>query len=312
MKICIYTTLLVFFNCPLFLTQNIVPNGDFENYSALPSSTGQYGNCVDWGNANGMGSPDYFHVLGSFAAALPNTPFASVLPFSGQAIMGFAAMGPFGNNYREYPSIQLSSAMEIGSTYNVSLYVTNGESNHSYGYSCNHLGLYFSTEPISQIASSPIGVVPQLEITDQLWSTSWQAVNFNFIADAAYTNLTIGNFYNDAATTFVSQSQAETSEGVYYFIDDVSVERNPVAIIDKPIAVDSLSIYPNPTFGHISITLNKELYGSIFLRNSLGQLVLSEIINGKFHELEFSSPPGIYFLEVHSKGQIYTQIVVNN
>ena len=312
MKALINTILLVFFNCPLFLTQNIVPNGDFENYSALPSATGQNGNCVDWGNANGMGSPDYFHVLGSFAAALPNTPFASVMPFSGQAIMGFAAMGPFGNNYREYPSIQLTSAMEIGSAYNVSLYVTNGESNHSYGYSCNHLGLYFSTEPISQIGSVSIGGVPQLEITDQLWSTSWQAVNFNFIADSAYTHLTIGNFYNDNSTTFVSQSQTETSEGVYYFIDDVSVERNPVAIIDKPMEVDYLSIYPNPTFGQMTIILNKELEGSIFLRNSLGQLILSEVINGKFLEFEFNSPPGIYFLEIHSNGQIFTEIVVNN
>ena len=64
-----------------------MPNGDFENYTSLPSALGQWGNCIDWENANGQGSPDYFHVLGSFSAALPNTIFATLMPFSGDAII---------------------------------------------------------------------------------------------------------------------------------------------------------------------------------------------------------------------------------
>ena len=247
MKISFRIVLVFFFNCQFIFAQNIVPNGDFENYTILPSGSGQWGYCVGWGNSSGSGSPDYFHLLGSFSAALPNNIFASVMPFSGQAIMGFAAMSTPGTNYREYPSIQLSSAMEIGSTYSVSFNVTNGEANHNFGYSCNRLGIRFSEGSLTQLNGSPIGGVPQLELSGQIWSTTWQTVNFNFIADSAYTHLTIGNFYNDISTSHMSQVQAETSEGVYYFIDDVSVERNPIANIDNHADEVFLTVYPNPT-----------------------------------------------------------------
>ncbi len=310
MKALINTILLVFFNCPLFLTQNIVPNGDFENYSALPSATGQYGNCVDWGNANGMGSPDYFHVLGSFAAALPNTPFASVMPFSGDAIMGFAAMGLSGNNYREYPSIQLSSAMEIGGTYNVSFHITNGESDHSYGYSCDRLGLCFSTGSLTQLNSSPIAGTPQWEMTGQLWSTSWLAVNFNFVADSSYNQLTIGNFYNDVSTSYTSQVEGETSEGVYYFIDNVSVVRDPTVSINHYLPDNSFTVSPNPSTGDIIIRLKEIATGTISIRNSVGQLFISESINEQIHKIEFNAPSGIYFIQLESNGDVFNEILV--
>ena len=193
---------------------------------------------------------------------------------------------------------------------NVSFNVTNGEANHNFGYSCNRLGIRFSEGSLTQLNGSPIGGVPQLELSGQIWSTTWQTVNFNFIADSAYTHLTIGNFYNDISTSHMSQVQAETSEGVYYFIDDVSVERNPIANIDNHTDEIFLTIHPNPTSGQLTITLKEGITASIVIRNSLGQRVFSNKMNGKVHKVEFNSPPGIYFLHLESNGQAFTQKVV--
>ena len=309
-KITFYSVLIILIKSSFSFTQNILPNGDFENYTSLPSALGQWGNCIHWENANGQGSPDYFHVLGSFSAALPNTIFATLMPFSGDAIMGFAAMGLSGNNYREYPSIQLSSAMEIGGTYNVSFHITNGESDHNFGYSCDRLGVCFSTGYLTQLNSSPIAGTPQWEMAGQLWSTSWLAVDFNFVADSSYNQLTIGNFYNDASTSYTSQVEGETSEGVYYFIDNVSVVRDPTVSINHYLPDNSFTVSPNPSTGDITIRLKERATGTISIRNSVGQLFISESINEQIHKIEFNAPSGIYFIQLESNGDVFNEILV--
>jgi hypothetical protein len=306
MKITFYTALILLFISQIGFSQNIVPNGDFENYTSLPSALGQWGNCVGWGNASGGGSPDYCHVLGSFSAALPNNFFASVMPFSGLAIMGFAGMGPLGNNYREYPSIQLSSAMVIGNTYNVSFHITSGAADHYYGYSCNRLGVRFSTGPLTQVAGSPIGGIPQLEITGQVWSTSWLAVNFNFTADSTYNQITIGNFYNDDSTSYMSQIQVNSSSvAAYYFIDDVSVIEDPSASVNNLVLGKDLTVYPNPTSGNFSIDL-VETYNAttITITDLNGKLIQSKTYNKcQFLNMKLEQPAGIYLLNIETESK---------
>lgn len=302
MKITFYTALILFFISQIGFSQNIVPNGDFENYTSLPSATGQWGNCVAWGNASGGGSPDYYHVLGSFSAALPSTFFASVLPFSGLAIMGFG-MGPLGTNYREYPSIQLSSAMVIGNKYNVSFYITNGEADHYYDYSCNRLGVRFSTGPLTQLGGSPIGGTPQLEISGQVWSTSWLAVNFSFTADSTYNQITIGNFYNDSSTSYTSQVQGNSSSvAAYYFIDDVSVIEDPTASVNNLVLRNALTVYPNPTDGDFSIDLGGTFNTvTITMTDLSGKLIQSKTYNeSQLLNLKIEEPAGVYLIKIES------------
>ena len=73
--------------------QNLIPNGDFENYNALPFDKAEWYNCKYWTNLNGYegfafgyGSPDYFHDNGFGIVDLPVTAFSLVYAYSGKAI----------------------------------------------------------------------------------------------------------------------------------------------------------------------------------------------------------------------------------
>ena len=72
------------------LSQNLVVNGGFETYSALPNGIAAYSLATGWSNCSGMGSPDYLHLNGSGGAQLPMCTFGTIHPLFGSGIMGFA------------------------------------------------------------------------------------------------------------------------------------------------------------------------------------------------------------------------------
>lgn len=201
----------------------MIPNGDFEIFSAVPNGVGQFSKCISWGNANSaMGTPDYLHELGYLNSTLPNSVFGTVEPYSGNAVMGFVAFENLGTNFREYLSIELSTSMYVGATYEVSFYITNGLKNQYMGASTDHVGVALSTNGLTQSGLDPLGVFPQLEINGELWDTTWRYVSFLYKADSAYTHLTIGNFFYDSLLSVTSQVNA-LKFGAYYFLDNVSV-----------------------------------------------------------------------------------------
>ena len=237
----------------LCFSQNIVPNGDFENYSGLPHANGSWYLCNGWSNVNGFGipsqwpygSPDYFHNLGVAGFGLPNTVFATVYPYSGSAIMGFISKTSVANeNYREYLSIQLVSPMIIGIKYNVSFALTNGNGGHNSGNSSNHIGIRFSKSSLFQADHEPIGGTPQIEIAGEVWDTTWQSFSFIYTADSSYNYITIGNFYNDSSTSSTFRVNANSKQA-YYFIDKIEVIPSGAQIIGDSVFClgDSVSLH---------------------------------------------------------------------
>ena len=232
--------------------QNLIANGDFEQYSILPESKGQLMNCIGWNNVNLIpghffqnesvkASPDYFHTQAndSSGVGLPNNNLdAFVYPYSGEAIVGFATFGtttlpgfpgvpfPFMDNYREYISTKLDTILEIGETYHFSFYLTNGQSDYACGASSNRIGVYFSTDSLSQDSAEVINVVPQLEILNEVWDTSWQKYSFSFVANDEYKYCTIGNFYSDSQTSTTIMSTSPSLPWSYYFIDKIELYKS--------------------------------------------------------------------------------------
>jgi len=239
--------------------QNLVTNGDFEQYSNLPTEGGQLMNCDGWNNVNlipgvffvnepAKASPDYFHLqsLSSSGIGLPDNNFAFVNPYSGNAIVGFATYGTttppgfpansfwFMANYREYISSKLNTPLQVGETYNLSFYLSNGESDHNFGASSDRIGVYFSTDSLSQDSAEVINVSPQLEILNEVWDTSWQQYSFSFIADQEYEFITIGNFYSDIQTTStVVLSNPPILPWSYYFIDKIELYKATGTILEE-------------------------------------------------------------------------------
>lgn len=203
------------------ISQNLVPNGDFEEYTQLPNDVSQLTKCKYWLNPN-FSTPDYFNsaAIPGSAAQLPNTGFGYVNPYSGEGIAGFFTVV---GDYREYISVTLVKALEIGRSYQLSFIHTNGFHSQFASSGSDHFGMYFS-KSIPYINSSfNIPVTPQLEIPNICWDTIWREESFIFVADDNYTVLTFGNFYGNQETTIIEMVPSQILPTAYYFIDKVEL-----------------------------------------------------------------------------------------
>jgi Secretion system C-terminal sorting domain/SprB repeat len=74
----------------------------------------------------------------------------------------------------------------------------------------------------------------------------------------------------------------------------------------------NISIFPNPTTGQLSISLEKGTATALTLRNSLGQLLLSDKLKATNQVvLDLSAyPTGIYFLQLEVDGQVITKKII--
>jgi Secretion system C-terminal sorting domain len=86
----------------------------------------------------------------------------------------------------------------------------------------------------------------------------------------------------------------------------------PCTVGIDELPTSSVSIYPNPTSGLLTISLKKGTASSVTIRNNLGQiLLLDNSLTTDQLELDISSYlAGIYFLQIETEGQLVTKKVV--
>jgi Secretion system C-terminal sorting domain len=74
----------------------------------------------------------------------------------------------------------------------------------------------------------------------------------------------------------------------------------------------SISIHPNPTNGQLTISLEEGTASAITIRNSLGQLMLSDKYSAtKQLGLDISNfPIGVYFIQIETDGEVITKKIV--
>lgn len=222
--------------------QNLVVNGGFETYSALPTTYAQICLATGWSSANGSctlvvgcGSPEYYHTAATGGVKPPATYWATVMPHSGGGMAGFAPWYLSSPTFREYLRTTLSTPMVVGQTYEVGFWVTNAVSTiHPYGI--NHFGVSFSTAPLTQSCGAQIAYTPQVEYPGVLYSTAWQYVSLLYTPTQPFQYMCIGNFVPFANTTYQSFG-GPGSSGSYYYIDDVVVQ----PAINLPVELLSFS-----------------------------------------------------------------------
>lgn len=210
---------------------NLITNPGFENNTICPTFAGQINLATGWNNVNliygnfSVGTPDYFHTCGSGTAVPPNTFAGQCNPHTGNAMAALVMYNSPYPGYREYMSTPLSCPMTPGNTYTVSFWTTNGLNPIS-RYTIRNIGIHFSTAPLTQSGYSLINVVPQVEVTTMLGSTSWANYTFTITPTASWQYLTIGSFRADALNTPTSTYSITTgASSVYanYFFDDIEV-----------------------------------------------------------------------------------------
>lgn len=228
--------------------QNLVPNGSFENFLAIPNGSGQCTEATSWKSAGG--TPDYFHQSASLVSGvnIPHT-FAGELnkAYEGVACAGLCSYMTGVVNYREYLSCKLDTVLTIGETYTVTLYCLSNTSPLYYGgVASDNLGVAFSKQKLQQSTDGVIHYTPQCLLASQFYSYAWKKLSFEFVADSAYKRLTIGCFVDDSIQQRQLINSALLFDCAYTFIDNVSVEMKPNAttgIAEENYTYDTQATY---------------------------------------------------------------------
>ncbi len=207
--------------CLPALGQNLVPNPGFEILNNCPTGLDQIDEADDWFSP-GTGIADLFNTCAAGNAAdVPSNLQGSQTPNGGN---GYAGIFVFGDeDLREYLSVELNSPLEVGTTYCIEYWVSAGD---FFGSGIQDLGFFFSENIITSDNDGPLNAVPQFANTNGPIeeATDWVSVSSQFVADAAYQYLTIGNFFDNANTVGGNSTPGTPfAEEVYYYVDDVSV-----------------------------------------------------------------------------------------
>jgi hypothetical protein len=214
---------------PLFAgAQNLVPNPSFETYTSCAGGGANVGNCPPWQKPVGHGgSADHFMVCSPGTFGVPTNTFGDQAARTGVAYIGFVTYF-VSANFREYAQVQLTSPLLPGQTYDVQAYFSLGD---PFAYATDGYGFYLSNAPVTS-AAGPLPYAPQVEqpsgtyLTDKL---GWTAIGGSFVATGGEQWITVGNFRNDAATTYTNVGGWTWN---YSYMDDISVSLSVVLSAD--------------------------------------------------------------------------------
>jgi hypothetical protein len=243
---------------------NLIPNPGFENFNFCvnyiwpntmytPLSGGA---ASDWfapqGSPANQATPDYFYsnpCSPCLGCASPNwvpcNPEGNENGHNNSnAYAGVVTFSP-GGIYREYIENKLLCPL-IAGQYNISFWLNLPE---KAGYAVSNMGAYFSNSLVLQAPTNPMPVTPQFVNNSIIISShsGWTQVSGTFNALGGEQYIVIGNFANNANTTYTSVTpvtncaSSSVTSGGYYFIDDVSV----TPVINSPtITPSSLTFCP--------------------------------------------------------------------
>jgi gliding motility-associated-like protein len=220
--------------------QNLVNNPSFEsvNLGSLQCSwylsQATFNAAINQWTVPTPGTTDIFHsslAISCFCNPLSTDPSAvgQQTPRTGSCMTALCTYGNGGcSPWREYVQGSLSSAMVPGQPYCVEFYVSLADNSI---YAANNIGVYFTTSAwTSATGGCPYYVTPQVNYTGIITNkTVWTLISLTFTPTQAYTYFTIGNFYNDPATSVINVGG--TSATNRYFLDDVDIHlcsSNPI------------------------------------------------------------------------------------
>ncbi|MFZ4797411.1 MAG: gliding motility-associated C-terminal domain-containing protein [Bacteroidia bacterium] len=203
--------------------QNLVTNGDFENYTSCPTNYAQVTRATGWLQPT-PGTPDYFHTC-SVSLNPYNNLAGGEQPYSGNGFAGIVLSNGTGA-YREYIETQLTKTLIANRIYYFEMFVSLGD---SCNYASNKFGIYFSNDS-TYSDSTRIVSTPQVTTLNSTYfsKSGWTQISAVYRATGGERFITIGcfNATNSAnLTTYVGggSTAGAFSNMTYYFIDDVSL-----------------------------------------------------------------------------------------
>ncbi len=256
--------------------QNLVYNGDFEEYSSCPESPSspfqnpkEIEKCIGW-KAPTYGTSDYFNSCAdndSLIGTIWQTPVGtqlncvgSQIPFSGLGYVGaFFTNWDSGYNsdkWWEYVQGKLIQPLEAHKIYKLSLELSLAEYSDLF---INEIGVCLSTHPISSETTSNLSVKPQCIFYEPNFfrdTTEWMHLETFFFADGEEKFITIGNFKDTLLTDTLRRFDLAplyvNPFSTYFYIDDVKLTESEIQIpnVFTPNGDGVNDFVPFPNFGN--------------------------------------------------------------
>lgn len=265
--------------------QNAIPNPGFESWT----SQGSYDDCAGWGTIDQPVSSACFckgtavktAVAGEFHGGLLAMKLKTISVF-GQTAPGIAATGTIN---------QSTQAVDGGVAYNLRPDSIVGW--YRYAPVGTDTGSVDIT--LSQCSSGTARtVVGHARFTKSTSVTSYA----RFALPITYSLTTAPD---TMVIILLSSSTTAAQVNSTMFVDDLALIFNTTGITNNKLANSSISIYPNPSNGNMTIKSATDL-GLVTVYNSLGEVVYNEKINSTQHQIDLSKQAaGIYILQTQGK-----------
>ena len=225
-----------FFISSIGFSQNIIPNGSFEEFTKCPTRFSSEG-LSTWYSPT-LGTPDYFNTCSKNNCGIPENWTGSSLSKSGKAYMGLVLLSNLPNsaesyrinNSREYFQVKLLKPLEKGESYCFTMYLKPSTLSH---YNVDQVGVHFSKEKVKAQGFDQIIVKPQLNNNNQIiQGNKWTKFCSTFKAKGGEEYLTLGNFEYATKTRYKGvmipkDQRKEYMEGLaYYLFDDLSLTKS--------------------------------------------------------------------------------------
>ncbi len=289
-------------------SQNLVLNSDLEEYMDCPAENGDFF-ATNWEIVGG--TCDYFHTCSDnsqavFPVGVPENFVGYQYPLSGEAYVGAVSYVDLlgAPNVREYFAAKLSSPLEMGTTYYISIMVSLADfSSHA----CNNLGIKFIDE--SQL-NGPVNNNPVMDNTAHIYreefitdTMGWVMLKGTFEAFFPFEYMAIGNFFDDANTDtlFLMETYAGgSSVFAYHYYDNACVSSDSTdcfPVIDSNVeleTIEQIQLHPNPTTGKVFFK-NIDGVANIKINDLLGRTVLAVPVQKEIDIAELHT--GAYFVQ---------------
>jgi hypothetical protein len=278
--------IIAFVFIDFFSAQNLVPNGDFEDYFNCPASLA---NLID-PSISGMprspkhwfdpinSSSDYFNSCSivSDLTGVPCNEIGCMNAHSGDGYCGFGFVlngeGETSNHW-EYIEVKLTNELSAGTIYCCRYWLVSAKNTC---YHINNIGIVISSDSIAGTAEQFLNYSTAQVNSQILTETNvWTEIEFNYTAIGGEKFLTIGVF--DTIGILRDQT-CDAPEWLlsYYYVDDVSLVMDSCSKIQDPVSPNEPSnpeVFDNYKIPNV-VTPNNDGINDVWYINSNVELSL--------------------------------------
>ncbi len=290
------------------LTQNLVPNANFEENTGCPTDQHQLFLTSNWYNST-LDQAEYFNFCGTNGWSVPNNLAGFESAHSGVAYVGtygFYNSMSFGHAFIQ---TQLLDSLKSDYKYYIEFYISLAD---SFSIASTHMGAYLSDTAIFINNYQILPYTPQIISTSLAQVTNkngWSKISGYYTAHGGEKYILIGNFNPDTIADTVFVNHAKWDCCAYYYIDDVFVGLDTTVSVNvvqnEPI---SFKLYPNPSNGEIQVqyknTENTDL--QLILTNCVGSVVKKITLPADQNHItaKLNLTDGIYHYQISDKGKV--------